>query len=267
MQVNQHSTDAMRSDPFLHLSILMAVLAPGKNSCAWHTEAQRRSMLLAGPFQSLIFADSICSLASAAPLVYITKPWHFASWKIVVTLLSFQVRATPRPFLDCCRPGSVVACTMRAGRAATPWACLIYWRWQHQYCMLCWTYAQTGPGAPQGWTSDSDCLLVCSLTSHATAGACLWCSTCIDVLHSLLCDITALRALLTAHCRLSLQEQEQDSELHDMASVIGASLVVSSIPMACCRLSAQQQAHISCSTWSRTICSLPLQPPCWWCSS
>ena len=52
-------------------------------------------MLFAGPFQSLIFADSICSLASAAPLVYITKPWHYASWKIVVTLLCFQACATP----------------------------------------------------------------------------------------------------------------------------------------------------------------------------
>ncbi len=45
----------------------------------------------AGPFQTLIFADSICSLATAAPLVYITKPWQFASWRLVVTLLSFQV--------------------------------------------------------------------------------------------------------------------------------------------------------------------------------
>ena len=48
-------------------------------------------LLGAGPFQSLIFADSICSLATAAPLVYITKPWHYASWKLVVTLLLFQV--------------------------------------------------------------------------------------------------------------------------------------------------------------------------------
>ena len=44
----------------------------------------------AGPFQTLIFADSICSLATAAPLVYITKPWQYASWRLVVTLLSFQ---------------------------------------------------------------------------------------------------------------------------------------------------------------------------------
>ncbi len=50
----------------------------------------------AGPFQSLIFADSICSLATAAPLVYITKPWKFASWRLVVTLLAFQVMATLR---------------------------------------------------------------------------------------------------------------------------------------------------------------------------
>ena len=48
-------------------------------------------MINAGPFQTLIFADSICSLATAAPLVYITKPWQFASWRLVVTLLSFQV--------------------------------------------------------------------------------------------------------------------------------------------------------------------------------
>ena len=71
-------------------------------------ESPARSILLAGPFQSLIFADSICSLASAAPLVYITKPWHYASWKIVVTLLAFQVYATmitselpPAEILDC----------------------------------------------------------------------------------------------------------------------------------------------------------------------
>ncbi|BDA49843.1 hypothetical protein COCOBI_14-4630 [Coccomyxa sp. Obi] len=49
----------------------------------------------AGPFQSLIFADSICSLATAAPLVYITKPWKFASWRLVVTLLAFQALGAP----------------------------------------------------------------------------------------------------------------------------------------------------------------------------
>ena len=74
---------------------LEAGLVLENNICGGHSEAQHRSMLLAGPFQSLIFADSICSLASAAPLVYITKPWHYASWKIVVTLLCFQVCATP----------------------------------------------------------------------------------------------------------------------------------------------------------------------------
>ena len=73
----------------------MTVLVLGKHPGGWRSEAQHRSMLRAGPFQSLIFADSICSLASAAPLVYITKPWHYASWKIVVTLLCFQVCATP----------------------------------------------------------------------------------------------------------------------------------------------------------------------------
>ena len=52
----------------------------------------------AGPFQTLIFADSICSLATAAPLVYITKPWQFASWRLVVTLLSFQVPILVRWF-------------------------------------------------------------------------------------------------------------------------------------------------------------------------
>ena len=46
---------------------------------------------VAGPFQSLIFADSICALATAAPLVYITNPCKFASWRLVVTLLAFQV--------------------------------------------------------------------------------------------------------------------------------------------------------------------------------
>ena len=48
----------------------------------------------AGPFASLIFADSICSLATAAPLVYFTKPWRFANWRLVVTLLAFQVTLT-----------------------------------------------------------------------------------------------------------------------------------------------------------------------------
>ncbi|CAL5220614.1 g2656 [Coccomyxa viridis] len=53
-----------------------------------------------GPFQTLIFADSICSLATAAPLVYITKPWQFASWRLVVTLLSFQaIGATAGAYL------------------------------------------------------------------------------------------------------------------------------------------------------------------------
>lgn len=53
--------------------------------------SESSALLGAGPFQSLIFADSICSLATAAPLVYITKPWHYASWKLVVALLLFQV--------------------------------------------------------------------------------------------------------------------------------------------------------------------------------
>ena len=49
--------------------------------------------ICAGPFASLIFADSICSLAMAAPLAYFTKPWRFANWRLVVTLLFFQVRS------------------------------------------------------------------------------------------------------------------------------------------------------------------------------
>ncbi len=52
-------------------------------------------MAHAGPFASLIFADSICSLATAAPLVYFTKPWRFAHWRLVVTLLAFQVASSP----------------------------------------------------------------------------------------------------------------------------------------------------------------------------
>jgi hypothetical protein len=56
-------------------------------------DTSRQCCAPAGPFQSLIFADSICSLATAAPLVYITKPWKYAEWRLVAILLFFQVLA------------------------------------------------------------------------------------------------------------------------------------------------------------------------------
>lgn len=73
--------------------------------CAGSVQEEKQPPLVqfAGPFQSLIFADSICSLATAAPLVYITKPWKFASWRLVVTLLAFQVMAHCGPHMEFCR--------------------------------------------------------------------------------------------------------------------------------------------------------------------
>lgn len=45
----------------------------------------------AGPFITLIFADSIASLTNTAPLIWITKPWRFAEWRFVFTIWAFNV--------------------------------------------------------------------------------------------------------------------------------------------------------------------------------
>ena len=147
-QSAQCLSGAMPSDFLLYVSISGLSWCLGNIHAAGNQNLSTGACLLAGPFQSLIFADSICSLASAAPLVYITKPWHFASWKIVVTLLLFQVCAIPQPLLDCSRPGSSIARTMCAGRAVKFRAYFICWRWQHQHGMLRWTHVQQGLGAP-----------------------------------------------------------------------------------------------------------------------
>ena len=41
----------------------------------------------------VIFADSLAGLFNAAPLLLATKPWYYANWRLVFTIIGFQVSA------------------------------------------------------------------------------------------------------------------------------------------------------------------------------
>ena len=47
--------------------------------------------LRTGPFAKAVFADSLAGLFNAAPLLMATKPWHYASWRLVIIIIGFQV--------------------------------------------------------------------------------------------------------------------------------------------------------------------------------
>lgn len=78
----------------------------------------------AGPFVTVIFADSLAGLFNAAPLLLATQPWYYASWRLVFTIIGFQAR----------RPGPT-----RSGAVWTamgmPASCTLLWL-QH-LCQSC----------------------------------------------------------------------------------------------------------------------------------
>lgn len=50
--------------------------------------------LRTGSFAKAVFADSLAGLFNAAPLLMATKPWYYASWRLVFTIIGFQVSCT-----------------------------------------------------------------------------------------------------------------------------------------------------------------------------
>ena len=65
---------------------------PGRRS----RRTQRRAAPRAGPFVTVIFADSLAGLFNAAPLLLATQPWYYASWRLVFTIIGFQARRPGR---------------------------------------------------------------------------------------------------------------------------------------------------------------------------
>ena len=65
----------------------------------------------------VIFADSLAGLFNAAPLLLATKPWCYASWRLVFTIIGFQVSA---PVLGLQVSGSLL-------RLLSPYVYLCFW--------------------------------------------------------------------------------------------------------------------------------------------